>query len=158
MNSPIFNTLEQAIINTNILCPGWPIEEIKTKINELNLNTIELIKDYCERITQYEIFVKDLLKRLTEENIIKLSKQKYYSLTNNNTKGCNGEYIAYKYIFNNYIVETFEYNALPENKKNGWKTINDKYLMHHLIRVIIKQIEIIEEDFKNKYNIAFDEI
>ena len=158
MNSPNFNTLEQAIINISLECPAWDIEDMKANLEEKNLNTYELIKEYYERLNQYQTFVKDLLERLTEEKIIKLSKQKYYSLTNSNTKGCTGEQMAYKYIFNNYIDNTFEYNALPENKKNGWKTINNNQLIPHLIRNIMKQIFIIEEDFKNKYNIAFDEI
>lgn len=159
MNSPNFKILEQAIFNTSLERPNWEIEDIKTKLNEKNLNTIELLKDYFERINQYKIFEKDLLKRLTEENIIKLSKQKYYSLTNSNTKGYTGEQMAYKYIFNNYIDNTFEYNALPEaKKKRGWQIINDNQLINFLIKEVIIQIYKIEEDFKNKYNISFDEI
>ena len=48
--------------------------------------------------------------------------------------------MAYKYIFNNYIDNTFEYNALPENKKNGYKTINNNQLVPFLIRNIILNI------------------
>jgi hypothetical protein len=157
MNSN-FKILEQAIFNTSIEYPNWEIQDIEQKLNEKNLNTTELIKDYFERVNQYKIFEKDLLKRLTEEGIIKLSKHKYYSLSNSNTKGCTGEQMAFKYIFNNYIVDTFEYNALPEYKKKGWKIIDDNQLINFFIKEVAKQIFEIEEEFKNKYNISFDEI
>jgi hypothetical protein len=158
MNSPKLTTLEQVIFNTSLECPAWEIEDITEKLESKNLNTIELIKDYFERIHQYQTFIEKLLERLTEEKIIKMSKQKYYSLTNSNTKGCTGETMAYKYIFNKYIIDSFEYNALPEDKKNGFNTINNKQLVPSIIREIMKQLIKIEEEFENKYNIRFDEI
>lgn len=118
--------LEQAIEQVIIEYPAHDAEDIKQKLIKLQIYNVELIKDYCERINIYQRFVNDLLKRLEEEEIIIMSRQKYYSLVNSRTKGYDGEIKAFKYIFDNYIENTFEYNALPESIKKeykGYKTI-----------------------------------
>lgn len=133
--------LEQAIEQVIIECPTYNAEDIKQKLANLKLFTTGCVKDYYERINTYQIFVNDLLKRLVEEKEIKMSRQKYYSLTADiKTKGYDGHQKAFKYIFNKYIVDTFEYNTMPENTKRGYKTIDEIYLIDWVVQKIIKYI------------------
>ena len=145
----------------------WDYNFMIEVFEKYNIYSLSDIKDYVEQEYKFAKYLKALLKRLEEEEVIVYSKRgnDYYSLKNERSKGFSGYSKANKYIFENYIKNDIEYtgyNNLYDSIKK--ETIDDLFIrfrsisIHGCIRCIYSEIIIPQQMFKLQYKIDYEEI
>jgi hypothetical protein len=101
-------------------------EYMSDELKKDDINSLFELNNFVEVCNEYENFKKQLLEKLEKDEIIVYSKRgcsSYYSLKNSKYKGYNGNEKAQKFIFENYINESFEYNRFKNIVSDDKKDI-----------------------------------
>ena len=85
-------------------------------LKNFQIDSLDDIKKYIEDVNYYNEYLQKLRNNLIKENTIRMSK-KGYLFVNDNTKykGWEGDRRTRKYIFDNYILKSDEYNYMKNN-------------------------------------------
>ncbi len=85
-------------------------------LEDFQIGSLDDIKKYIEDVNYYNEYLQKLRNNLIKENTIRMSK-KGYLFVNDNTKykGWEGDRRTRKYIFDNYISKSDEYNYMKNN-------------------------------------------
>ena len=106
----------------------FDLNKLNKNFKRLNIKSINDLNNYINSYFNFTYFIKQLIQSLEQDKIITKSKRNpefYYSLTGDKVKGMKGTFKAQQYIFNNHIINSYQYqNLLQYNKKNleyyGW--------------------------------------
>ena len=100
----------------------FDLELLINDCKKLNIKSKDDINEYTNAYYEFNNFIKELLESLKEDNIIIYSNRSYYySLTNDKVKGYKGYEKAQKFIFNNYVVNSYQYQNLLKYEKENFK-------------------------------------